>query len=124
MRVNKNAFQALEALQPYFKDSKGISPPPPKNVEQNILGYVDRLKFSSLFLLITQFNNEQNPHTQHIHTTQQQPKWAAFALPLAALPSHSMGMSAAPPTHGAVAPYGFIEDKTRMVWLRRGWFPC
>jgi hypothetical protein len=47
---------------------------PKTYIEQNILGYVDRLKFSSLFLLIAQFNNKQNPHTQHIHTTQQQPK--------------------------------------------------
>ncbi len=36
-------------------------PPPPKNVERNILGYVDRLKFCSLFLLIAQFNNNKRP---------------------------------------------------------------
>jgi hypothetical protein len=37
--------------------------PPPKNVEQNILGYVDCLKFFSLFLLIAQFNNNKTrPH--------------------------------------------------------------
>ncbi len=35
--------------------------PPPKNVEWNILGYVDRLKFCSLFLLIAQFNNNKRP---------------------------------------------------------------
>ncbi len=35
--------------------------PPPKNIERNILGYVARLKFCSLFLLIAQFNNNKRP---------------------------------------------------------------
>jgi hypothetical protein len=99
------------------------SAPPPKNIERNILGYVYRLKFFLLCLLIAQFNNKQNLHTQHIHNTQQQPKWAAFALPLAALPSHFMGISAETPMHGAAAPYGFMDDKTRVVLPRRGRFP-
>ncbi len=60
-------------------------------------------------------------NTLHTTTTKMR---AAVALPLAALPSHSMGMAAAPPTHGAAAPYGFMEDKTRVVWPRRGRFPC
>ncbi len=97
--------------------------PPPKNVERNVLGYVDRLKFCSLFLLIAQFyNNKRPPHntsTTHINN-QNEPCFyvmskevdeeafsrflrkvsrsagiflqKAFALPSAALPSHSMGM--------------------------------
>ncbi len=40
---------------------EGLGPPPPKNVERNILGYVDCLKFCSLFLLIAQFNNNKRP---------------------------------------------------------------
>jgi len=48
-------------------------PPPPKNVERNILGYVDRLKFCSLFLLIAQFNNNKRPphNTSTTHNNNQ-----------------------------------------------------
>ena len=64
--------------------------------------------FSSPFLVLETQNLEpsRTKITIAIHNSQQQPKSAAFALPLAALPSHYMGMSAAPPTHGAAAPYG------------------
>ena len=99
-------------------------PPPPKNIEQNILGYVDLLKFCSLFLLIAQFNNNKRPphNTSTTHNNNQNE--AAFALPSAALPSHSMGMSAAPPTHGAAAPYGPMQGARDRVWLRHGQFSC
>jgi hypothetical protein len=47
--------------------------PPPKNVEQNILGYVDCLKSCSLFLLIAQFNNNKRPphNTSTTHNNNQ-----------------------------------------------------
>ncbi len=45
--------------------------PPPKNVERNILGYVDRLKFCSLFLLIAQFNNNKPHNTSTTHNNNQ-----------------------------------------------------
>jgi hypothetical protein len=35
-----------------------------------------------------------------------------------------MGMSAAPPSHGAVAPYGPMQGARDWVWPRHGWFPC
>jgi hypothetical protein len=48
-------------------------PPPPKNIEQNILGYVDCLKLCSLFLLIAQFNNNKRPphNTSTTHNNNQ-----------------------------------------------------
>ncbi len=68
---------------------------------------------------------QQKIATQHIHITiQQQPTWAAFALPSSALPSHSMGMSTAPPTHGTAAPYGPTQGARDRVWPRHGWFLC
>ncbi len=47
--------------------------PPPKNVEQNILGYIDRSKFCSLFLLTAQFNNNKRPphNTSTTHNNNQ-----------------------------------------------------
>jgi hypothetical protein len=53
--------------------SRRCAPPPPKNVERNILGYVDRLKFCSLFLLIAQFNNNKRPphNTSTTHNNNQ-----------------------------------------------------
>ncbi len=48
-------------------------PPPPKNVEQNILRYVDCLKFCSLLVLIAQFNNNKRPphNTSTTHNNNQ-----------------------------------------------------
>ncbi len=44
-----------------------------QNVGQNILGYVDRLKFCLLFLLIPQFNNNKRPphNTSTTHNNNQ-----------------------------------------------------
>jgi hypothetical protein len=55
------------------KKVQSSGPPPPKNVERNILGYVDCLKFCSLFLLIAQFNNNKRlPHnTSTTHNNNQ-----------------------------------------------------
>ncbi len=39
-------------------------------------------------------------------------------------PSPSMGRSLAPPTHGAVAPYGPMKGARHRVRRRRCWFPC
>jgi uncharacterized integral membrane protein len=39
-------------------------------------------------------------------------------------PSPSMGRSAAPPTHGAAAPYGPMKGARHRVRRRRCWFPC
>jgi hypothetical protein len=73
MQIGGESIQGRKLDTPIFIDVSRTSPPP-KNIERNILGYVDCSKFSLLFLLIAQFNNKQNPHTQHIHYKQQQPK--------------------------------------------------
>jgi len=39
-------------------------------------------------------------------------------------PSPSMGRPAAPPTHGAAAPYGPMQGARHRVMRRRSWFPC
>ncbi len=82
------------------------------------------LKVSFAVFTNRSIQQQQNPLTQHIHNTQQQPKWATFALLLAALPSHSMDMSAAPPMHSAAAPYGPTQGARDQVWPRHGRFLC
>ena len=44
--------------------------------------------------------------------------------PPVALPSPSMGRSAAPTTHGVVASYGPMLGACGLVWQRHGWFLC
>jgi len=39
-------------------------------------------------------------------------------------PSPSMGGPAAPPTHGAAAPYGPMQGTRHRIRRRRCWFPC
>ncbi len=53
-------FLTLQAPRGSKKRGVLLSPPP-KNIEQNILGYVDCLKFCSLLLRIAQFNNNKRP---------------------------------------------------------------
>ncbi len=98
--------------------------PPPKNMERNILRYVDRLKFCLLFLLIAQFNNNKRPPHNTSTTYNNNQNEPPLPLPSAALPSHSMGMSAAPPTHGAATPYGPTQGARDRVWPCHGRFPC
>jgi hypothetical protein len=98
------------------------SSPPPKNVEQNILGYVDRLKFCSLFLLIAQFNTTKDRHTthpQHTTTTKMSrlcPTLGGFAL------SFHGHVSGAPNAwrRGSLRPHARCRDR---VWPRHGRFP-
>jgi hypothetical protein len=89
------------------------------------LGVCRSLKVLLLFLLIAQFNNNKRPphYTSTTHNNNQNEPPLPY-LPSAALPSHSIGMSAAPPTHGAAAPYGPTQGARDRVWPRHGQFPC
>jgi hypothetical protein len=54
----------------------------------------------------------------------QQPKWAAAALPSAALPSHSMVRLVAPTTHGTTASHGLMIGARGLVWWHHSWLAC
>ncbi len=90
-KYKNQLLQSWKKLRPEKKKVQSSGPPPPKNVERNILGYVDRLKFCSLFLLIAHFNNNKRPphNTFTTHNNNQNepplpyPRWLSPLIPWA-----------------------------------------
>ncbi len=73
VKIQTPIITKLEKKYDLKKKVQLSGPPPPKNVDRNILGYVDCLKFCLLFLLIAQFNNnKRTPHnTSTTHNNNQ-----------------------------------------------------